>query len=81
MANLATLAASFTELETQKNTVTRAISELEYLKTSKIIAQLSFIVVSVDKNVADVVNLTVSPPEANLSLAKLRNLVMLQWII
>jgi hypothetical protein len=52
------------------------VSELEALKASNIVGQLSFVASSVHGDATDVVNLAVTPPEANLSLAKLRNLAV-----
>lgn len=75
MANLATLAATFTNLESQKKSITRNVEELQALKASNIVGQLSFVVSQVYGDATDVVNLSVTPSEANLSLAKLRNLV------
>jgi hypothetical protein len=75
MSNLASLAASFTNLETQKKGIASAVAELEALRGANIEGQLSFVVSSVNGNVTDVANLTVTPSEANISLAKLQNLV------
>jgi len=76
MSNLASLAANFTSLNTQKNSITNALTELETLKSSNIVAQLSFVVSSVNGNATDIVNLSVTPSEANISLAKLKNLAV-----
>lgn len=76
MANLATLAASYSSLETQKKSITRNIEELEALKASNIVGQLSFVVSKVHGDVTDITNLSVTPSEANVSLAKLRNLAV-----
>lgn len=76
MANLATLASSFTNLEAQKKSIAVSVSELEALKESKVVGQLSFVVSKVHGDVTDVVNLGVTPSEANLSLSKLKNMVI-----
>ena len=75
MSNLATLAASFTSLDAQKNSINEALSELQALNDSKVVGQLSFVVSSVHGDATDVVDLAVTPSEANLSLSKLKNLV------
>ena len=77
MSNLATLAATFTNLETQKKSIATSVSELLALKESNIDGQLSFVVSSIHSDATKTASLSITPSEANISLAKLKNVVRL----
>jgi hypothetical protein len=74
--SLATLAGKFTEVEKQIKGIKTTISELEVLQESKVVGQLTFVVSGVSGDASDIVNLSISPSEANVSLSKLTNLAI-----
>ena len=75
MSSLASLAGKFTEIEKQIKEIKITLCELEALQQANVVGQLTFVVASVNGDATDVVNLSVVPSEANVSLSKLRNLV------